>query len=56
MFHLGNEDVPEQIEICPRLLYAFVKVTDDTMTAHKGVWSWTAQEVVKQRLVENASP
>jgi hypothetical protein len=41
---------------CPGLRYAFVKVTDGTMTAHKGVWSWTAQKVVNQRLVENASP
>ena len=56
MIHLGNEGVREQVEICPGLRDAFVKVTDDTMTAHKGVWSWTAQEVVNQRLVENASP
>jgi hypothetical protein len=56
MIHLGNEDVREQVEICPGLRYAFVKVTDGTMTAHKGLWSWTAQKVVNQRLVENASP
>jgi hypothetical protein len=56
MIRFGNEDVREQVEICPGLRYAFVKVTDDTMTAHKGTWSWTAQEVVNQRLVESASP
>ena len=56
MFHLGNEDVREQVEICPGLRYVIVKVTDGTMTAHKGVWSWTAREVVNQRVVENASP
>ena len=56
MFHLGNVDVLEQVEICPGLRYAIVKVTDGTMTAHKGVWKWTAREVVNQRLVENANP
>jgi hypothetical protein len=56
MFHLGNEDVREQVEICTGLRYAIVKVTDGTMTVHKGVWNWTAQAVVNQRVVENASP
>jgi len=56
MIHLGNEGVREQVEICPGLRYAFLKVTDGIMTAHKGAWSWIAQEVVNQRLVENASP
>ena len=30
--------------IRPGLRYGIVKVTNGTMTAHKGVWSWTAQE------------
>jgi hypothetical protein len=54
--HLGNDQVQEQVEICPGLRYGLLKITDDKMTAHKGVWSWTAQEVVNQRLVENAGP
>ena len=45
MIHLGNEDVREQVVIRPGLRYAIVKVTNGTMTVHKGVWSWTAQEV-----------
>ena len=45
MIHLGNEDVREEVVIRPGLRYAIVKVTNGTMTAHKGVWSWTAQEV-----------
>ena len=43
MIRLGNEDVPEDVVIRPGLRYAIVKVTNGTMTAHKGVWSWTAQ-------------
>jgi hypothetical protein len=35
MIHLGNEEVRDQFEICPGLRYAFVKVTDGTMTATK---------------------
>ena len=45
MIHLGSEDVREEVMIRPGLRYAIVKVTNGTMTAHKGVWSWTAQEV-----------
>jgi hypothetical protein len=41
MIHLGSEDVV----IRPGSIYAIVKVTNDTITAHKGVRSWTAQEV-----------
>src|ERR1700732_2693783 len=44
--HLGNEDVREDVEIRPGSRYAIVKVTNGTMTAHKGVWSWTAQELL----------
>lgn len=45
MIRLGSEDVPEDVVIRPGLRYAIVKVTNGTMTAHKGVWSWTAQQV-----------
>jgi len=45
MIHLGNEDVREEVVIRPGSRYAIVKVTNGTMTVHKGVWSWTAQEV-----------
>jgi hypothetical protein len=45
MIRLGNEVVPEEVVIRQGLRYAIVKVTNDSMTAHKGVWSWTAQEV-----------
>ncbi len=42
---LGGEEVREGIVICPGLRYGIVKVTNGTMTAHKGLWNWTAQEV-----------
>jgi hypothetical protein len=45
MIHLGNEDAREEVVIRPGSRYAIVKVTNGTMTVHKGVWSWTAQEV-----------
>jgi hypothetical protein len=45
MIRLGSEDVLEDVVIRPGLRYAIVKVTNSTMTARKGVWSWTAQEV-----------
>lgn len=45
MIRLGSEEVPEEVVIRQGLRYAIVKVTNGTMTAHKGVWGWTAQEV-----------
>jgi hypothetical protein len=45
MIRLGNEDVGEEVVIRPGSRYAILKITNGTMTAHKGVWSWTAQEV-----------
>jgi len=45
MIHLGNEDVREEVMIRPGSRYAIVKITNGTMTVHKGVWRWTAQEV-----------
>src|ERR1700733_13610328 len=45
MIRLGSEIVPEEVVIRPGLRYAIVKVTNGTMTAHKGTWSWTAQQL-----------
>ena len=45
MIRLGKEDVREEVVIRPGFRYAILKVTDGTMTAHEGVWSWTAREV-----------
>ena len=48
--YLGSEQHPASVKaiklfmIRPGLRYGIVKVTNGTMTAHKGVWSWTAQE------------
>ena len=48
MIRVGSEAIPEEVVIRPGLRYAIVKVTNDTMTAHKGMWSWTAQEVATE--------
>ena len=45
MIRLGKADLGEDVVIRPGLRYAIVKVTNDTMTAHKGVWSWNAREI-----------
>ena len=45
LIRLGNADVPEEAVIRPGSRYAIFKVTNGAMTAHKGLWSWTAQEV-----------
>jgi hypothetical protein len=45
MIRLGSVEVPEGLVIRPGLRYGIVKVTNSTMTAHKGLWNWTAQEV-----------
>jgi hypothetical protein len=45
MIRLENEDVREEVVIRPGFRYAILKVTNGTMTARKGVWSWTAREV-----------
>jgi len=44
MIYLAGEAVPDVV-IAPGRRYAIVKVTNSNMTAHKGRWSWTAQEV-----------
>src|SRR5271166_1807900 len=48
MIRLGSEAIPEEVVIRPGLRYAIVKVSIGTMTAHKGMWSWTAQEVATE--------
>jgi hypothetical protein len=45
MIRLGNRDVGEEAVLRPGSRYAILKVTNGTMTARKGVWGWTAQEV-----------
>jgi len=45
MIRLGNEEIPEEIVVRHGSRYAIFKVTNGSMTAHKGAWSWTAQEV-----------
>ena len=44
MIYLATEVMPDVV-IVPGRRYAIVKVTNSNMTAHKGRWSWTAQEV-----------
>jgi hypothetical protein len=41
---LAGELVPD-VEIAPGRRYAIVKITNVNMTAHKGRWNWTAQEM-----------
>jgi len=45
MIRLGDEHVREEVVIRPGFRYAILKITNGSMTAHKGVWSWTAHEV-----------
>ena len=47
MIHLASESV-EDVLLCPGWRYAILKVTNNTMTARKGVWSWTVHEVSTQ--------
>jgi hypothetical protein len=42
--HLAIEPVPDVV-LAPGRRYAIVKVTNSTMTARKGRWSWIAQEM-----------
>jgi hypothetical protein len=44
MIYLATEAVPDVV-IAPKRRYAIVKVTNSTMTARKGRWSWTAQQI-----------
>ena len=42
MIRLGSAVITEEVVIRQGLRYAIVEVTNDTMTAHKRMWSWTA--------------
>ena len=42
---LENQDVGEEAILQAGSRYAIFKVLNGTMTSHKGVWTWTAQEV-----------
>jgi hypothetical protein len=42
---LENQDVGEEAILQAGSRYAIFKVLNGTMTARKGVWTWTAQEV-----------
>ena len=44
MISLAGELVPDVV-IAPGRRYAILKVTNSKMTAHKGQWSWTAQQI-----------
>jgi hypothetical protein len=56
MIHLANEDGLGDAMICPGLRYAIFKITNGNMTAHKGVWSWIAQEVDDSKVNSLESP
>jgi len=43
MIHLASESV-EDVVLRPGLRYAILKVTNNMMTAHKGVWKWIVLE------------
>jgi hypothetical protein len=43
LIHLASESV-EDVVLRPGLRCAILKVTNHMMTAHKGVWMWTARE------------
>jgi hypothetical protein len=45
MIHLANQDGLGDVVISPTLRYAILKITNNNMTAHKGVWNWIAEEV-----------
>ena len=47
MISLAGEPVPDVV-IAPGRRYAILKVTNSNMTAHKGPWSWTAQEMTSR--------
>ena len=55
MIRLANEDIQEDAVICPGLRHAIFKITNGSMTAHKGKWSWTAQTQIKSKHPISAS-
>ena len=47
LIRLSSESV-EDVVLRPGSRYGILKVTNNKMTAHKGAWSWIAQEVFKE--------
>jgi len=47
LIHLASEPVAD-VETAPGSRYAIVRITNGVMTARKGLWSWTAQEVATE--------
>ena len=47
LIHLASEPVAD-VETSPGSRFAIVRITNDVMTARKGLWSWTAQEVAPE--------
>jgi hypothetical protein len=45
MIHLAKESVPDVVLLAPGRRNGIVQVTNSNMTAHKGYWSWVAEEV-----------
>jgi hypothetical protein len=52
MIRLANDDTKEDALICPGLRYAIFKITNHSMTAQKGTWTWTAEAVDRKRISE----
>ena len=50
MIGLANEHITEEVVICPGLRYAIFKITNGSMTAHKGPWTWTAEAVDQKQI------
>ena len=50
MICLANEHLTEEVVICPRLRYAIFKITNGSMTVHKGPWTWAAEAVDHTRI------
>src|SRR6516165_10637732 len=44
MIYLATEPLSD-VEIAPGRRYAILKVINSSMTAHKGRWNWTAQDM-----------
>ena len=55
MICLAMETVPDVV-IAPKRRFAIVKVTNSTLTARKGRWSWTAQEMHSGRILCHVCP
>jgi hypothetical protein len=49
LIHLGSEPIADA-ETSPRSRFAIVVITNGVMTARKGLWSWSAQEVATEPL------